>query len=60
MLVVDKKCLVAVFTFAHDICEITDCQNTGAFKKSLTVCKRETFFGSDLGQDITKTGLFNK
>ena len=60
MLVVDKICLVTVFALTDDICQITDSQDIGTFKKSFPVFQGETFFGPYLGQNITKAGLFNK
>jgi hypothetical protein len=60
VLIINKKCLITVLALTNDIGEIADSQNIWAVKKTFAVFQRKTFFGSYLGKNIAKTGLFNE
>lgn len=57
MLVIDKKGLVAVFAFPHDVGKIANSEDIRAGKEMFAIFQRETFFGPDLGKDIAQSGL---
>ena len=60
MLIIDKKSLVAVLLFPHDIGKVTENQNIRAGKETSAVLQREAFLVAYFIENITETGVLYK